>query len=96
GISSPLQVTRPYYTEPRRGAQQAAAAGQKYDSVDITSHPAGESRFLDMVSRLTQEVRAATTTGDIGTLRRQIEAGEYKVDAASIAARMLPLEEGLW
>ena len=49
---------------------------------------------MALVSRLSQEVRTATTTGDISALRQQVATGQYTPDPASIAARILFLGEG--
>ena len=49
---------------------------------------------MDLVSRLSQEVRTSTTTGDIAKLRQQVSSGQYTPDPMSIAARMLFLGEG--
>jgi len=48
---------------------------------------------MEMVSRLSREVRTANTTGDIQELHREVSAGEYTPDPAAIAARMLFLVE---
>ena len=48
---------------------------------------------MEMVSRLSQEVRTANTTGDIQELRREVSAGEYHPDPMAIAGRMLLLVE---
>ena len=48
---------------------------------------------MDLVGRLTQEVRTTTTTGDIRALRQQVASGQYEPNAAAIAARMLFLGE---
>ena len=58
------------------------------------STPGQDSRFLGLVGKLSQEVRAATTTGDIAALRQQVSAGEYTPDPTAIAARMLFFGEG--
>ena len=49
---------------------------------------------MELVGRMTQEVRAATTTGDIASLRQQVSAGQYQPDPMSMAARILFLGEG--
>ncbi len=46
---------------------------------------------MDMVSRMSYEVRTSTPNGDIQALRQQVSAGEYAPDAYNIAARMLML-----
>ncbi len=67
-----------------------------YDSVTLSTSPDDASRFYrDLVGRLSQEVRTTTTTGDIRALRQQVASGTYQSDAATIAARMLFLGEGL-
>ena len=48
---------------------------------------------MQLVSRLSQEVRTATTTGDIQALRQSVSSGEYAPDPTAIAGRMLFLTE---
>ena len=48
---------------------------------------------MEMVSRLSREVRIANTTGDIQELRREVSAGEYRPDPMAIAGRMLLMVE---
>lgn len=48
---------------------------------------------MDAVSRISREVRTATTTGDIQELRRAVSAGEYTPDPMAIAGRILLLVE---
>lgn len=72
-----------------------ASDHNKYDSVTLSSVPTKESRFhMDLVGRISQEVRTATTTGDIHTLQQEVASGSYSPDPAAIAARMLLLGEG--
>lgn len=84
-----------YYQPTERAARVSEApTSHNYDSVTISSAPTGESRFQrDLVSRLSNEIRTATTTGDIQSLRRQVASGTYEVDASAIAARILFLGE---
>ena len=48
---------------------------------------------MQMVSRLAQEVRTATTTGDIQELRQSVSSGEYSPDPMAIAGKILFLTE---
>lgn len=48
-----------------------------------------QSFTLEMISRVTQEVRAATTTGDIQSLHDEVAAGQYQIDADEIVRRIL-------
>lgn len=63
-----------------------AGAERHFDKVTIN---AGSSFRKELQGRLSREIRTATTTGDIAALRQQVQAGEYQVDAAAIARKML-------
>ncbi len=95
GAISPIRSTKIYYNKgaDRENAVQAQF-NRQYDSVTLSSPTSGEKKFhAELLSRLSQEARTATTTGDIQALRRQVAAGEYHPDPAAIAARMLFLRE---
>lgn len=89
----PIGRPKTYYTNLRRSASAPAAAGHNYDSVSFSSVPAEKSTFMDMMGRLSQEVRTTTTTGDIQALRQEVSAGTYTPDPMAIAARMLFMVE---
>ncbi|MCI8869095.1 MAG: flagellar biosynthesis anti-sigma factor FlgM [Lawsonibacter sp.] len=95
GALSPIPASKVYPTKAGRDSRVQTAAGHKnYDSVTLSA-ASGDSRFhMDLVSRLSQEVRTATTTGDIANLRQQVASGQYAPDPMSIAARILFLGEG--
>lgn len=87
---APSKVYKPK-TE-RETRAQSVSGGSSYDSYDSVtlSTPSQDSRFhMELVSRMSQEVRTATTTGDIAALRAQVAAGEYTPDPMAIAARIL-------
>lgn len=85
--------TKAYYPAQKRGAVVQPAAGHNYDFAEFSA-PAGRKSFqMEMVSRLSREVRTANTTGDIQELRREVSAGEYRPDPMAIAGRMLFLVE---
>lgn len=89
GAISSVGRTKTYYPAQKRGALSQPVSGPCYDSVDLSA-PAGRGSFqMEMVGRLSQEVRTANTTGDIQELRRKVSAGEYVPDPMAIAARML-------
>jgi negative regulator of flagellin synthesis FlgM len=72
---------------------QASATPPKYDSVTLSSQTE-ESRFRkEMASRIAQEVRTATSTGDIQRLRQEVSEGTYQPDPMRIARRILYLDE---
>jgi len=93
GPISPIGRTKAYYPAQKRGALSQSVSGHKYDSADFTA-PAGRRSFqMEMVSRLSREVRTANTTGDSQELRRKVSAGEYVPDPMAIAGRMLFMVE---
>ena len=97
GVISPIGRSQRYYapvTERETASHIISGEGGKYDSITLSTDSTDRS-FKDMVGRLSQEVRTATTTGDIRALRQQVSSGTYKPDAYAIAARMLFRGEGL-
>ena len=85
------------YQQPAERVNRPAetANPHHYDSITISNRPSDENRFqMDLVSRLSKEIRTSTTTGDVQALREQVANGTYQVDASAIAARMLHLVEG--
>ena len=96
GAISSISPAKVYRTSAERETRtKAAASCNKYDSVTLSSVPSEESRFrMKMVGRMSQEVRTATTTGDIHALRQQVASGQYVPDPMAIAARILFLGEG--
>lgn len=84
------------YTNIERENRANASHGVNYDSISVSSPSSKENRFyMELVSRLSQEVRTATTTSDIRILREKVASGEYTPDPARIAANMLFLREEL-
>ena len=93
GISS-IGPSKVYPAKTGRGKKAQVLQGSKYDSVTLSTPNQGSRFHMGMVSRVSQEVRTATTTGDIATLRQQVASGEYTPDPMAIAARILFLGEG--
>lgn len=94
GADSSVAASKAYYPTLKRGAFTSSALEHKYDSATFSPLPEGKSAFqMQLVSRLSQEVRTATTTGDIQSLRQAVSSGEYTPDPMAIAGRMLFLAE---
>lgn len=94
GGVSPVCRATVYYPAQKRGGIARPSAEPNCDSATFSSLVAGRSAAqMDMVSRISREVRTATTTGDIQELRREVSAGEYTPDPMAIAGRMLFLVE---
>lgn len=93
GAISSVGRTKAYYPLQKRGISAQPVSGHNYDSADF-SGPAGRKSFqMEMVSRLSREVRTANTTRDIQELRQKVSTGEYTPDPMAIAGRMLFLVE---
>ena len=91
---SSVAPSKAYYSARKRGAAPQAVPGHKYDSATFSPMPEGRSAFqMQLVSRLSQEARTATTTGDIQALRQSVASGEYTPDPMAIGGRMLFLTE---
>ena len=89
---SSVGVNKTYMPNPKHN-QVKASAPRKYDSATFSALPEGKSSFqMDLVSRLSQEVRTVHTTGDIQELRHAVSTGEYTPDPMAIAAKMLFVE----
>ncbi len=94
GAVSSVAPSKAYYSTPRRSVSAQSAVERKYDSATFSPLPEGKSAFqMQLVSRLSQEVRTATTTGDIQALRQEVSSGTYTPDPMAIAGRMLFLTE---
>ena len=93
GSISSARLPNSYYVEPKRGSVSRNADEPSYDCA-VFSSEASESGFQrSLVSRLSQEVRTANTTGSIQSLRAAVLSGEYVPDCMAIAGRMLFLAE---
>ena len=88
-------VSRPktYYPASRRDVVQKNSAGSKFDSAVISAEASKNAYQMSVVGRLSQEVRASTTTGDIQELHRAVASGEYHPDPMSIARSILFMME---
>ena len=93
GAISPITPSKVYSTKMGRTTRTQISQGSgNYDSVTLSA-PGQDNRFMGLVSKLSQEVRTATTTGDIAALRQQVADHTYTPDPNSIAARILLLGE---
>ena len=63
-----------------------------YDHFSVSS-PTAQDRgsFREMIASLSYQVRTYNTTGKIQELRRQVSAGEYRIEPRETAAKMLLL-----
>ena len=94
-VSSGNPVTRAYRYNAQTSVTQTDSFRASFDSVDFSTVLKGEEATrANMVGRLTQEVRASTSTGTVQELRRAVAADEYVPDPAAIAKKILFFAEG--
>lgn len=101
-------ITSPYSINPVSGAvrgvsqirthgtpasAQPSGAGEMFDKVTLSAREGEDPYKLELQSKLSQEVRTATTTGTLTALREQVQKGEYRINAESIAKKLLLLGE---
>ena len=89
GPNAITSLRQTYYPAQRRDSAARTAGEHKYDSASFSASGTERSVFMDTVSRLSQDVRTATTTGAIQDLRQQVASGTYAPDPEAIAGRIL-------
>lgn len=91
GAAGTMRVNKPRSL----GAAPAktGAPAEKFDQVTLSAREGEDSIKIELQSKLSQEVRTATTTGTLTSLRQQVQSGQYQADARSIAKKLLLLGE---
>ncbi|MBQ9348444.1 MAG: flagellar biosynthesis anti-sigma factor FlgM [Oscillibacter sp.] len=90
------EVQRPaYQPQPhpfQNTVRNEGSTARRFDSVTIYAGEGRQSAYeLELRSKISQEVRTATSSGMISELRQQIQGGTYRVDPSAIAQKMLLL-----
>lgn len=84
-------VSRPQMPShlPHQTAAAKAEAG-RYDQVQLSRQPEGQERqVLELTGRISQQIRASHTAGQIASLSDQVRQGTYQLNADRIAASLL-------
>lgn len=90
---SPISMTKPV-TAPAAHSAAANHMTHKYDQASFTNYAGKADSFhMNLVSRLSQEVRTTTTTADIRELHQAVQSGTYTPNPFAIAGRMLYFTE---
>ena len=72
---------------------QRGGAGRRFDSITLSGSDSARGSFeMELRGRISQEVRTATSSGQIAALREQVRNGTYQVDPRAIARKMLLVE----
>ncbi len=77
-----MRVNKPR-TAGAAGVKQGQPA-EKFDKVTLSAHEGEDPIKME---------RTATTTGTLANLRREVQSGQYQVDARSIAKKLLLMGE---
>lgn len=96
GISVSPDVARPYASQTYNASPaQKGEFSRRFDSITISGEGNGRSSFsLELKSRLSREVRVASSSGSaVAALRDEVQSGAYQPDPAAIARKMLLLGE---
>ena len=66
---------------------------RRFDSVTLSSGDGTRSSFeMELRGKISREVRTATSSGKVASLREQVQSGTYRVDAREIAKKMMLME----
>lgn len=90
-VSLSAEVQRDYQTRPYAAAQvrkENDIPARRFDSVSIDTDRRG-SFELELRGKIKQEVRAATSSGQVAALTEQVRGGAYQPDPAAIARKLL-------
>ena len=72
---------------------QRGGSDRRFDSVMLsTAENARGSYEMELRGKISNEVRTATTSGQVAALREQVQNGTYQVDARETARKMLLVE----
>lgn len=69
--------------------QRERGVSRRFDSVTLSGESKRSAYEMELRGRLSQEVRTATSSGQVAALREQVQNGTYRADARETARRML-------
>lgn len=72
---------------------QRGGSDRRFDSVMLSTSEGVRANYeMELRGKISNEVRTATTSGQVAALREQVQNGTYKVDARETARKMLLME----
>ena len=94
GQLAAAEAARSAYQPPALSGTAAQAAQKsdylrRFDSVTLTNSGAHTNFELELRSKLSQEVRTATSSGAVSKLRDEVRSGAYRPDTMMTARKML-------
>ena len=94
-ISATETAGRIYQNQSGTAKLQRGGVSRRFDSVTLSDSNTRGSYEMELRGKISQEVRTATSSGQIAALREQVQNGTYQVDAREIARKMLLLGEAV-
>ena len=95
-ISAAEMAARVYQSQAGAAKMQRGGAVRRFDSVMLSTTEGARSSYeMDLRGKISQEVRTATSSGQVAALREQVRNGTYQVDARALAKKMLLLDEAV-
>lgn len=92
-FSAAAEAARVYQSQSSAAKLQRSDAGRRFDSILLSTGERARSSYeLELRGKISQEVRTATSSGQVAALREQVQSGTYQVDAREIAKKMLLME----
>ena len=92
-FSAAAEAARVYQSQSSAAKLQRSDAGRRFDSILLSTGEHARSSFeMELRGKISQEVRTATSSGQVAALREQVQSGAYQVDAREIAKKMLLME----
>ena len=89
-ISATETAARIYQSQSGGAAKtQRGDASRRFDSITLSSDGKRSSFEMELRGRISQEVRTATSSGQVAALREQVQSGTYQIDARETARKML-------
>ena len=74
---------------------QRGGTERRFDSIMLSGEGRRSSFEMELRGKISQEVRTATSSGQVAALREQVQSGNYHVDARELAKKMLLIGEAV-
>ena len=92
-ISAAEAAARVYQTQSGGAAKaQRGSVNRRFDSITLSGDGTRSSFEMELRGKISQEVRTATSSGQVAALREQVQSGTYQFDARETARKMLLME----
>lgn len=92
-IPARAEAVRAYTGAAQSAAVRPEQSASRFDQF-TSSGESGRSSFeMELRGRIFHDVRTATSSGMVSSLREELRSGAYQVDAGAVARKMLLMEE---